>query len=66
MGRFLASLGAFGIILVVLWIIFFPWVTIWAVNVLFPAAAIGYTFKTWCAALILITVFGKTSVEVKR
>lgn len=30
-----------------------PLVTIWALNTLFPALAIAYTFETWLATLLL-------------
>ena len=39
-----------------------PFGFIWAMNTFFPALAIPYTFKTWAAALILLSVFsGHTS-----
>lgn len=30
-----------------------PLITIWALNTLFPALAIAYTFETWLATLLL-------------
>jgi hypothetical protein len=30
-----------------------PLITIWALNTLFPVLAIGYTFETWLATLLL-------------
>lgn len=30
-----------------------PLITIWALNTLFPALAIAYTFDTWLATLLL-------------
>lgn len=35
-------------------IVFVPIYFIWTLNTLFPALAIGYTFKTWGAAWSLI------------
>ena len=34
-------------------IIIGPLLTIWALNVIFPVLAIGYSFKTWLAILLL-------------
>ena len=45
-------------------IVFGPFLTIWALNVLFPALAIPYTFETWAAAIILGSVF-KTTITKK-
>ena len=39
--------------LVVLVIVFGPLASIWALNTLFPALAIPYTFQTWLAAVVL-------------
>lgn len=33
-----------------------PFVTIWVLNTLFPVLAIPYTFKTWLAALIVVSI----------
>lgn len=30
-----------------------PFLTIWSLNVLFPALAIQYTFDTWAAVVLL-------------
>ena len=30
-----------------------PFLSIWALNTLFPALAIPYTFDTWCAAILI-------------
>lgn len=45
-------------------IVFVPIYFIWTLNTLFPALAIGYTFKTWVAALSLI-IFITHIVEKK-
>jgi hypothetical protein len=59
---------AFGIIallgLITLLIVFGPFFTIWALNTLFPVLAIGYTFETWCA-VILLGFFIKGNVTYK-
>ena len=34
-------------------VVFGPLATIWALNVLFPALAIPFTFDTWLAAFLL-------------
>ena len=46
------------ITLVVLVIIFGPFALIWSLNVLFPALAIPYTFKTWAASALISLVIG--------
>jgi hypothetical protein len=67
MSRLFANMGvgAFLAFLVVL-IIFWPFVVIWAANTLFPALAIPYTFWTWLATLIFTATFGKANVSVKN
>jgi hypothetical protein len=42
-----------------------PFVTIWALNTLFPVLAIPYTLETWFAVVVLGGVF-KTSVSLKK
>ncbi len=51
MDNFFAGLGM--IIIVLLLVILGPIITIWALNTLFPALAIPFTFETWVAALVL-------------
>ena len=59
-------LGVVGIIaLVVTLIIAGPLLLIWALNTLFPVVAIGYTWQTWLAALVLGATVSPT-VKVKR
>jgi hypothetical protein len=53
------------VLLVIGLIIFAPFFTIWAINTLF-GLGIAYTFKTWCASLILTAAFGKASITVKK
>jgi hypothetical protein len=56
-------------ILLVLFIVFLiivgPLLTIWALNVLFPVVAIGYTWQTWLAVVILGGLF-KSSITTKK
>lgn len=53
------------VVLVIALIIVGPLLTIWALNTLFPALAIPFTFWTWLAVVILGGVF-KSNVTVKR
>ena len=46
-----------GIVLIVVLVICSPFAAIWAVNTLF-GTVIAFTFKTWCASLILGGVMG--------
>ena len=41
----------FMIVLFVAYLLFGPFLSIWALNTLFPALAIPYAFKTWLAIL---------------
>jgi len=44
----------FGFVLLILVLVVFgPILTIWALNTLFPALAIPYTFETWGAVVLL-------------
>jgi hypothetical protein len=54
MDNLFAGLGM--IILVVLLVIVGPLATIWALNTLFPVLTIPFTFDTWIAALVLMSV----------
>lgn len=51
--------------LIILLIIIGPFLTIWALNTLFPVLAIAYTLETW-AAIILLGMFMRTNVKVKK
>jgi hypothetical protein len=57
------------LILLVLFIVFLivvgPLLTIWALNTLFPVVAIGYTWQTWLAVVILGGLF-KSSITTKK
>lgn len=48
-----AFFGAIIALIVMLVVIFGPFITIWAMNTLFPVLAIPYTLETWVAALII-------------
>jgi hypothetical protein len=63
MKSFLAILGivVFAIVLVLIG----PLLTIWAFNTLFPAIAVGYTFSTWLAVIILGAFF-RANVSIKK
>ena len=48
------KLGVIGLVMAILVaVVLFPWAVIWALNTLFPALAIGYTFETWLAMLVI-------------
>jgi len=53
------------VLLIIGLIVVGPLITIWALNTLFPALAIEYTFQTWLAAVILGSVI-KTTVRTKE
>ena len=57
--------GLAAVILLIAAVIIGPWLVIWALNTLFPALAIGFTFWTWAAVIILGT-FLRANVSVKR
>jgi hypothetical protein len=48
-------------LLFVLMVTFVPFVLIWAVNILFPIAAIPFTLETWLAAFVIGSLFTKTT-----
>ncbi len=51
--------------LVLFLVVIGPFLTIWALNTLFPVLAIPFTFETW-AAVVLIGAFLRTKVEVNK
>ena len=53
------------IVLIVVLLAIGPWLVIWALNTMFPALAIQFTFWTWCAVVILGT-FLRANVTIKR
>jgi len=59
------KLGVIGLVMAILVaVVLFPWAVIWALNTLFPASAIGYTFETWLAMLV-IGMFIRSDVTVR-
>lgn len=49
-------------LLIIVLLIVGPFLTIWALNTIFPALAIPYTFWTWLAMLVLTSgLFYKSS-----
>jgi hypothetical protein len=67
MTKFFAGFGILGIVAFVLVIIVFgPFVSIWSLNTLF-GLTIGYTFKTWLAAIwIQMVTFGGVQTSIKN
>ena len=53
------------VVAVIVVILIAPFVTIWALNTLFPVLSIPYTLETWFAVVVLGGVF-KTSVSIKK
>ena len=54
------------IIFAVAIVVFAPFASIWALNTLFPALNIAYTFDTWLAALLLSGALGGSSVKFRK
>ena len=52
--------------LVILAIVFGPFITIWSLNTLFPVLAIPYTLETWAATTILFATIRGTFTKVNR
>lgn len=53
------------VLLVVFLVVVGPLLTIWALNTLFPVLAIGYTWQTWLAVVILGGLF-KSTITTKK
>jgi hypothetical protein len=51
---------------ILLALVFLPFLAIWSVNALFPAFAISYGFKSWFAMFILMWLFGNPGSQVKK
>lgn len=60
----LASIGG-GIVIVVLLVILWPLVIVWALNTIF-GLGIAYTFWTWLAMLILTGTFSRATVKANE
>lgn len=58
-------LYVFVIALVILAIIFGPFITIWSLNTLFPLLAIPYTLETWAATIALHATVRGIFVKLK-
>jgi hypothetical protein len=63
MGKLIGLIGI--VALIVLLVVIGPLATIWALNTLFPALAIGYTIDTWVAVVIL-GAFLRANVSIKK
>lgn len=53
------------VLLIIAMVVLGPFITIWALNTLFPVLAIGYTLDTW-AAIILLGGFLRANVSLKK
>ena len=53
------------IILIVLLVVFAPFLTIWSMNTLFPVLAIAYTWETW-AAVVLLGMWVRGTVDFRK
>lgn len=51
--------------LVVLFVVFGPFLTIWSLNTLFPALVIPYTIDTWLAVILLSAAI-RSNVSFKK
>lgn len=60
MKRTMTMIGFVALVIVI--VIFTPLAVIWALNTLFNLG-IAYNFLTWLAALVLVAIFGKSSVK---
>lgn len=45
--------GIIAVIAAILTIVFFPFLSIWALNTLFPVLAIPYNVETWAAIIVI-------------
>lgn len=45
--------GIIAVITAILIIVFFPFLSIWALNTLFPVLAIPYNVETWAAIIVI-------------
>lgn len=52
--------------LVLFIIVMAPFASIWALNTLFPALAIPYTFDTWLASLLLSGAVGGSGLRFSK
>jgi hypothetical protein len=47
------SLAGLGVLFLIAFVLLGPFITIWALNTLFPALAIPFTLETYLAAMVL-------------
>jgi hypothetical protein len=60
-----AFLG-FAIAFIIFAVVFGPFITIWALNTLFPVLAIPYTFETWAAVIVIHATLRGVSLKAKE
>jgi hypothetical protein len=66
MGQLLAGMGIIGLVITLFaWLFLWPLAVIWALNTLF-ALGIGYTFWNWLAMMVLVSFFGKPSLNTNK
>lgn len=53
------------VVVMILLLIFYPFILIWALNKLIPVLAIEYSFINWFASLIIVFIFSSTKVKIK-
>jgi len=67
MKELIQVIGIVGFIALVLFLIVFaPFASIWALNTLFPALAIPYTFNTWLAVIVFNLFIRGNGLQAKR
>lgn len=54
------------IAIIILAVVFGPFLTIWSLNTLFPVLAIPYTFDTWAATVLLHATVRGIFTKVKE
>lgn len=47
-------------------LILYPFVAIWSLNVIFPSLEIPYDFYTWLAMIVLLAFFGRATPSVSK
>jgi hypothetical protein len=65
MKKYFSGLSAAGLVLLLVWALIFPLFVIWAANTLF-SLGLAYTFWNWLATIVLMSVFGRSSITVKK
>lgn len=61
------SAGIGLVILLILVIIFWPFVLLWSINTLIPALSIPYSFTTWLATVIInLSTFGGLNYSIRQ